>query len=350
MQTELSTKEIIEKNEEYRRKKWLRNIAILIVTAVVLFTSLIISAGLGYSKIPAWNAVRTFFGLGSDKEEMILFQFRMPRIAFSAMVGAALAVSGAVMQAMTRNPLADASLMGITSGGGLMVALYAMMAGSSNAIAMYTLPVFSLLGSGLAAFIVYILANRGEDRSPVRLVLTGIAVQAGITALTTVLIVKLNEGEYDAYQTWLTGSMGSVSWTAVLSLLPWLLILLPAAFIKAPKLDILTLGPETATGLGFDSAREQKKILAISVALAAAAVALAGNVGFVGLVAPHLGRRLVGPKHSILLPVSALLGAVLVTAADTLGRIILQPMGLPAGILTAVIGAPYFIYLLSKED
>ena len=346
----MTEKEIIEINEAFKRRKYIRNTTILVVSVVVLFVSLIVSAGLGYSRIPAWDAVKTFFGQGTDKQEMILFDFRMPRILMSAMVGAALAVSGAVMQAMTRNPLADASIMGITSGGGLMVCLYTMFLGATTNFAIATLPMFSLFGSAIAALIVYLLSNRGDDRSSVRLVLTGIAVQAGITALTTVLIIKLDENQYEAYTSWLTGSLSSSNWKYVLSLLPWMIVLLPIALTKARKLDILTLGTETAIGLGFDAEKERKHLLAVSVALAAVAVALGGNIGFVGLVAPHLARRLVGPKHSVLLPASALLGAVLVTLADTVGRVIFQPMGVPAGIMTAVLGAPYFIYLLSKED
>ena len=346
----MDREEIIRENEAFKRRRYLRNMTILIVAIVILFISLIVSAGIGFSRIPPWDAVKTFFGHGTDKQEMILFDFRMPRILMAAMVGAALAVSGAVMQAMTRNPLADASIMGITSGGGLMVCLYTIFLGATTNFAIATLPMFSLFGSAAAAIIVYVIANRGDDRSPVRLVLTGMAVQAGITALTTVLIIRLDENQYEAYTSWLTGSLATSNWKYVISLLPWIVVLLPLALSKARKLDILTLGSETAIGLGFDADKERKTLLSISVILAAAAVALGGNIGFVGLVAPHIARRLVGPKHSVLLPVSALLGAVLVTLADTVGRVIFQPNGVPAGIMTAVIGAPYFIYLLSKED
>jgi iron complex transport system permease protein len=182
-----------------------------------------------------------------------------------------------------------------------------------------------------------------------RLILTGVAIQAGISALTTVLVVKLDETQFDFVANWQAGSIWGSNWKFVLALLPWPILLIPYVLRKSRVLDVLNMGDELAQGLGVAVERERRGLLAAAVALAASAVAVSGSISFVGLIAPHLARRLVGPRHAILLPVCALVGAVLVSAADTIARVIVQPSEIPTGIMVAIVGAPYFLYLLARS-
>ena len=177
----------------------------------------------------------------------------------------------------------------------------------------------------------------------------GVLEEAGLSALTTVLVVKLDERQYNFVNTWQAGSIWGSNWNFVLALLPWLIILLPYVFYKARILDVLDLGDEVACGLGAEVEKERRKFLMVSVALAASCVAVCGSISFVGLIAPHLSRRLVGVKHKILLPVCALVGSVIVSIGDTMARVVIQPDEIPTGIMVAIIGAPYFLYLLANN-
>lgn len=181
------------------------------------------------------------------------------------------------------------------------------------------------------------------------MVLVGIAVAAGINAAMIVLQLRLRPENFQMLQIWLVGSIWGTSWKYVLALLPWLIVLLPYVFLKSRALNVLNLGDQTATGLGTPLERSRLGLLAAAVGLTGACVAVGGGISFVGLIAPHLARRLVGPKHEYLLPASALAGGLLVILGDTLGRWVLQPAEIPTGIVVAIIGAPYFLYLLTKS-
>lgn len=333
-----------------KRKTTARNTFILIAFAVLLLVSFCVSMNTGYTKLPPSDTFRTLFGGGSQTENMILFSFRLPRIVVSILVGAGLALSGCIIQGISKNALADPGLLGINAGAGLMVILFILLFGTDTMASAFTLPFLALIGAGAAAVLIYGLAyKKSEGIAPMRLILTGVAVQAGISALTTVLAIRLDETQYDFVANWQAGSIWGSNWNFVLSLLPWLALLMPYVLFKARTLDVLNMGDDVAKSLGATVERERRCLLAAAVALAAACVSVSGSIGFVGLIAPHLARRLVGPRHTILLPTCALAGAVLVSAADTVGRVILQPAELPTGIMVAVIGAPYFLYLLAKS-
>lgn len=339
-----------QKNEAYKKRIVLRNTVTILGFIALLIISLIISMNTGYAKLSPLDTLRTLFGGGTDQENLILLKFRLPRIVVSILIGAGLALSGCIIQSVSKNSLAAPGLLGINAGAGFIVILYVTFFGYQSFLSVFTLPFLALLGAGATAVVIYALAYKnGEGIAPMRLILTGIAVQAGVSALTTVLVVKLDETQFDFIATWQAGSIWGSNWKFVLALLPWLLILIPYVLIKSRVLDVLELGDDVAYSLGASVEQERRKLLAASVALAASCVSVSGNISFVGLVAPHLARRLVGPKHSILLPTCALVGAVLVSAADTIARIIVQPSEIPTGIVVAIIGAPYFIYLLTKS-
>lgn len=339
-----------EKLQAYKRKIAIRNTGIVLAFSGLLILSFIVSMNTGYAKLSPLDTLRTLFGGGSDMENLILFGFRLPRIVIAILVGAGLALSGCIIQGVSRNALADPGLLGINAGAGLTVILFVLFFHSQSILSVFTLPFLALIGAGITAILIYGLAyKRQAGIAPIRLILTGVAVQAGISALTTVLVVKLDDTQFDFVAAWQAGSIWGSNWKFVLALLPWLLLLIPYVLSKARVLDVLSLGDDIACGLGAAVEKERRRLLAAAVALAASCVAVSGSISFVGLIAPHLARRLVGPGHRVLFPACALAGAVLVSVADTIARVIVQPFEIPTGIMVAIVGAPYFLYLLTRS-
>ena len=346
----MSPEDVRRKNAEHRARVKRRNSIIILVCVALLFVTVMLSVNLGYSKYSMADIVRILFGGGSDLETMIIYDVRMPRVVIAMLVGAGLAISGCIIQGVTRNDLAEPGLLGINAGAGMAVVLFLMFSGVSTLMGKFTLPFVALTGAGVVAILIFMVANRrGSSMTPLRLVLSGVALQAGITALTTVLVVRLADDQYEFYANWSAGTIWASTWDYVLILLPWLLILIPAVLSKARTLDVMALGDGTAKGLGIDTAREGRLLFAAAVGLAASCVAVGGSISFVGLLVPHLCRKLVGPRHSVLIPACVLVGAALVAMSDLVARIIIQPDEIPAGVVVAVIGAPYFLYLLTKR-
>ncbi len=277
----------------------------------------------------------------------VLETLRLPRIVMAFMVGAALAVSGLMLQSLIRNPLASPDIIGITGGASAAAVFFlSFLAGS---LSVYWLPVAAIIGALLTALIIYGLAWQGGV-SPVRLVLIGIGLAAGMNAITTLMIVLSPIATSMTAYVWLTGSVYGTNWQDVSRLLPWLLVLLPWAMSLARSIDAQALGDATAINLGIALQRDRLLVLFISVGLAGAAVAFAGAVSFVGLIAPHIARLLVDRRFASLAPVSALIGGTLVVLADTLGRTVFLPLDMPAGVFVAAVGAPFFIYLLYRHQ
>ncbi|WP_188069876.1 FecCD family ABC transporter permease [Brevibacillus brevis] len=334
----------------YQTRKRNRAFAVMTILAILIFIAFIISMNTGYIRLSPSDLLMTLIGSGTDKQSLILFEFRLPRIVISLLIGAGLAVSGCIIQGISRNALAEPGILGINAGAGLMVMLFISFYPSTSAAPVFLLPVLAMLGASVTAALIFVLSyKRHKGLSPTRIILTGIAVAAGMSAAMIVLTLKLSPDKYQFVATWLAGSIWGTNWKFVLSLLPWIAILIPYVFYKARVMNVLNLGEELAKGLGAPVAKEQLKLLAAAVGLAASCVAVSGGIGFVGLIGPHLARRLVGPKHEMLLPTSALAGALLVIVADTIGRWIMQPSEIPTGIVVAVIGAPYFLYLLARS-
>ena len=332
-----------------QQKSKKKNYLILGTLALLIVITFVISMNTGVIKLTPIEVLRTIFGQGDAQQQLILFEFRLPRIVLAVLVGMGLAISGAILQGISKNALADPGILGINAGAGLAVMLYISFFPSTKAASVYLLPVLAFVGSGITAILIYTLSyRRHEGITPMRLILTGIAVAAGISSAMIVLTLRLSPENYQFVATWLAGSIWGSNWRFVVSLLPWLLILLPFVYSKSRVLNVLNLGEITAVGLGASIERERRWLLAASVGLAGASVSVSGGIGFVGLIAPHLARQLVGAKHQFLLPTTALLGGLLVLMADTIGRSIFEPSEIPAGIVVAILGAPYFLYLLAR--
>lgn len=310
----------------------------------------VLSLGSGDMPISPVDVVKALFGAGEGMHELVVRNFRLPRIILAMLAGMALAVSGAVLQGIIRNPLASPDLMGISGGASFaVVSFYTVFTDRANAltVSLQWLPLAAFIGAFLVGVIVYALAWKGGV-TPLRLVLIGIGLTHAMQALTTIMI--LFGPIYLATQVhiWTTGSVNGSNWNHVLTLLPWVLLMVAFIWIGARKLNIQELGEEIARGVGSKVQRERMLLLAFSTALAGGAVAFAGGIGFVGLMAPHIGRKLVGPSYGALIPVSALIGGLLVMGADWVGRTMFSPLEVPAGVFTSAIGAPYFIYLLIR--
>jgi iron complex transport system permease protein len=325
----------------------------LVALVLVAFTLVVLVFSISYGQydISPLDVVQTIIGtLPQDHPDyrnfnLVVHTFRLPRIVLAFLVGAALATSGTIMQGITRNPLADPYLLGVSGGAGLAaVALIVWL----RDVPISLLPWAAFGGALLTAGAIYLLAWKHGRSTPLRLILIGIAIGAVIGALMTVMLLFGEINDVQQAYVWLTGSVYGRNWEHVQALGGWLLVFLPTAFLMARSLNTLGLGDDTSKGLGLRVEWQRGVLLLVSVALAAAAVAVSGTIGFVGLVAPHITRRLVGPSHEGLLPVSALFGGALLVLADLIGRWVIAPSELPIGIVTAVIGAPYFLYLLYR--
>lgn len=321
-----------------------RALLIAVLLAAAAFAVFVYSTGRGTVAISPANVVKALVGAGSQADALVIYKLRLPRILMAFLVGAALAVSGAILQGMIRNPLASPDIIGIT--GGASAATVTFMAVFQQA-SVHWLPFTALAGASVAAFIVYLLAWK-KGVSATRLVLTGVGINAAMHALTTLLIVRSPFYLTSKALIWLTGSVYGTSWKNIFAMLPWFLIFVPLAFVLARVLNVQQLGDDLAYGVGDPVERNRLLLLTVSVALAGAAVAFGGAIGFVGLVAPHAARKLVGPSYGALLPVSGLIGGTVVMAADLLARTAFQPLDLPVGLFTSIIGAPFFIYLLYR--
>ncbi|WP_453994026.1 FecCD family ABC transporter permease [Bacillus nitroreducens] len=329
-------------------KKALLTILILIAVAIILF---LVSTGLGEMKIDPITVVKTLFGYGTRMEQLVVTSFRLPRIIIAFLVGMALAAAGSILQGMIRNPLASPDILGITGGASVaVVAFLAVFSNSSNALTVSVkwMPVAAFLGATVIAFLVYILAWK-NGVTPIRLVLIGIGVSALTQALTTTFMVMGPIYQASQANIWITGTVNGSTWANVHILSPVVLILLILCIMLARNLNIQELGEELATGVGSAVQKQRFILLLAATALTGSAVAFAGGIGFVGLMAPHMARRLVGSAFGALLPTAALLGGILVMLADLIGRTVFSPIEVPAGVFTAAIGAPYFIYLLYKS-
>jgi iron complex transport system permease protein len=328
-----------------------RVLPVALVLTLVTFAALVISINYGQYNMTAIDVVLTLFGLNTDHPDtrnfaLVVHTFRLPRILVAFLVGAALAAAGTIMQGITRNPLADPYLLGV-SGGASLVAVAVIV--WLDDVPLSALPFATFAGGLIVAFAIYFFAWRKGSSSPIRLILIGIGLSAMVSSLTTVMLLFGNINDVQQAYVWLTGSVYGRNWDHVRALGGWLLVFLPLAFVLGGRLNLLNLGDDTAKGLGMRVERGRAALLLISVALTAAAVAVAGTIGFVGLIAPHITRRLVGPSHEGLLPISALFGGALVVTADLIGRAVVAPSELPVGIVTAMIGAPYFAFLLIRS-
>ena len=277
-----------------------------------------------------------------DKNYFTLMEYRLPRALLAIIIGSALAISGVLVQSVVRNPLASPDILGINNAAGLVAVTVLIFLPN---LAFYWLPIFAFIGGVLSFILLWMIC--GFNFRPIKMAIIGVALSALWAAISHYLMLT-NPVEINTAMLWLTGSLWGRSWAYVNVVLPWLLVLLPLPFIFCRDLDTLGLGENKAATLGVSVNKTQILVLVLAVALSTTAVAICGPIAFLGLVSPHLARKLVGGRHRTLLPAAILIGTLLLQISDILARVIAPPTELPAGILTAIIGAPYFFYLLMR--
>ncbi|GHC22211.1 FecCD family ABC transporter permease [Aidingimonas halophila] len=322
-----------------------RPVIISALLVLVLLASMGLSLSLGSFPTSFDQVVHALAVPQGSDITFIVWELRLPRILLAVLVGSALAVAGAILQGIVRNPLASPDVIGITSGAAMAAVAFLALFGTGLSI--HWLPASALLGALLAAALVFLLAWKG-GMTPSRMVLVGIGLSAAMGAVTTLLIVVSDDTAAMVAYVWLTGSLYAAQWQDVLGMLPWLLAAVPLCLSQARHMDAMALGDQVAQGLGVNVLRSRLVLMACSVALAGAAVAFAGGLSFVGLIAPHIAARLVGRGFARLVPAAALIGALIVLYADLLGRVAFLPKDLPAGIFVSGVGAPFFVYLLHR--
>ncbi|MGH2316222.1 FecCD family ABC transporter permease [Planococcus sp. SE5232] len=329
------------------RKK--QRISYYLLLALILLTA-IASMGLGYSPISYDRLVPAIFGQGTFKEDFILFSIRLPRILITLLAGMALALSGAILQSVTRNDLADPGIIGINSGAGVAIAVFFLFIPVEAGAFVYLLPIVAFGGALATAALIYAFSySRNTGLQPIRLVLVGIGFSMALSGVMIVLISSAEPEKVDFIANWLAGNIWGADWPFIIAILPWLLVLIPFTLYKANRMNVLGLSDPVAVGIGVSIEKERLVLLIAAVALAASAVSVTGGIAFIGLMAPHIAKSIVGPRHQLFLPLAILIGGWLLLLADTVGRNLLEPSGIPAGIMAALIGAPYFIYLLLKK-
>jgi ABC-type Fe3+-siderophore transport system permease subunit len=320
--------------------------AILTATIVLLGATVVLGIVFGSTQLTLGQLADAFTGSGTSFTDKVIFDLRMPRILVAALAGASLAISGLLLQGIVRNSLASPDIIGITAGAALMAVSFIVLFQDSP---FGSIQAAALAGAFVAFAIVYLASwQKYGGIQPMRLALVGISISAFASSVINVIVIKADVFAAAAL-IWLAGSTHARGWDELSQLVAWPLVLVPLAWMLARKLDIMALGDDLSKALGLSLERTRFALLGIGVASAAAAVSVVGTLGFVGLVAPHMARILVGNHHRKLVPLAAVLGAVLVVVADTVGRIVLAPSEIPSGIVTALIGTPYFLWLLWRS-
>lgn len=316
----------------------------VIILSLLAIVILIMTLSIGSSFISPWVVIKNLLGLAEP--DFILNELRLPRVYLAFMVGAALGVAGSILQAIIRNPLASPDIIGITAGASAGAIIFIVVfLGTVSATFM---PLAAILGAVIVAATIYLLAwNNGV--TPIRLVLIGIGIAAAMKAIVLMMLVLSDTAVTTKAYLWLTGSLYGSNWGHVYSMLPFVFLFIPLTAFLARSVSVKELGDDIATGLGVKVQSRRFSLLLISVILAGSAAAFAGGIEFVGLIAPHIGRLLIGRSFAALIPVSALIGGMIVVLADFVARTAFLPLDIPAGVFTAAIGAPFFIYLLFRN-
>lgn len=336
------------------RNSWsLRVWTVIVSSLVIIAIGVYLSLTNGSFDMSVLEVVKTILRIDPLPEhDLVVFEFRLPRIVLGGLIGFGLGVAGTVIQGVTRNQLADPGILGINAGAGMIVVLFMLLfqgqMNSTGWLAVMTMPLFGLVGGLTATAIIYWFAKQNGRLDSQRLILVGIAISSGFGAITMYASLKMNPNDFEMAVVWLAGSIHSANWKFVVMMLPWLAVLVPILWLRAHILDLFQLEEGSVSSLGVSVEREKNVLLLCSVGLVSACVSVSGSIGFVGLIAPHLARRLVGLRHKAIIPVSGLVGTAMVVIGDFIGKTVFAPAELAVGIVISIIGVPYFVYLLIR--
>ncbi|GAA0116584.1 FecCD family ABC transporter permease [Clostridium senegalense] len=326
---------------------------VLSILIVLLSISFVVTLCWGTYKVSAIDVINTFLGNGTRAQNTAILDIRLPRILVGVFVAIALSTAGAILQTITKNDLADTGIIGINAGAAVVAVLFITYQTGSyyselGEFSIFVLPFMAILGAGITAFVIYMMSSRNGIR-PKRLLLIGIGLNAGLNAFITFITFRGGVGDYNRILVWTSGSLWGSGWNYAKVVIPIVSIMFILVLLNHKKLDVLNLSDELAISLGLNLEKERKKLLSYVVILAGTATAFAGNIGFLGLISPHMARKLVGPYHKNFLVISAMISVIIVILADAVSRNLFSPIEIPVGITVSIFGVPYFIYLMMKE-
>ena len=319
-------------------------VSFIIISLLILLATVLVSLKLGSVNITFNELISGLFSGQKDGNIGIIRDLRMPRVIIAVLVGANLAIAGVLLQAVIRNPLADPYITGISSGACVVTVFFMVFIPSVTSLR----PVFGFFGGLVCCVIIYFMAYK-NGLSPIRIVLAGAACNALLGGFSSMITVSAGLGSGNI-QKWMMGSLATVNWSNVHILLIYSVIGIIAALVLSKVCNILALGSKNAKSLGFNSDLYMIIVTAVAVFLASISTSIAGVISFVGLVVPHVCRIIIGSEHKYLIPCSGIVGGFLVLFADTVGRMVMRPNEIPVGVVTAIFGAPFFLYLLRRSD
>ncbi|MGT2929163.1 FecCD family ABC transporter permease [Streptococcus dentasini] len=316
----------------------------------LLLLVIILSLSIGYAQSSLKDIFDLLIGQSEPATSFIIIRIRLPRILACMLGGASLALAGTLLQTLTKNSLADSGILGINAGAGLLMAIAISVLNASSIETTSLLPILSMFGGAGAMLLVYLMSwQKNHDISPTRLIITGVGVSSMLSGIMIAIVSQSDDNKMEYIISWLSGKITGNDWTTLVSFAPVLFLIWLVTFSRSKSLNIMNLNEQTALALGLRLQRERLIVLVLATALASLSVVLVGNITFVGLVAGHITKRWLGNQHQISLPASMLIGMILLLIADTIGRIFLVGTGIPTGIIVAIIGAPYFLYLMVTE-
>lgn len=338
-------------------KKKLKYSFVIIVLLLLILFAFYLHLTNGMFNISVIEVFETLFNLNdNEKFRLVVFEFRLPRIIISVLIGIGLSIAGLFLQGITKNELADPGILGINSGASAAVIMYmyfvnfnSSVSDGSNFFSIFAMPIFGFIGGILAAILILLFSRNNNKMDMQRLILTGIAINSGFSAISMLFSMKMNSSDFEFAAIWQAGSIYNANWSFIYMMLPWIIILGIYLYNKVHLLDYFQLEESSIVSLGINLEKEKRKLLFACVGLISSCVCVAGNIGFIGLMAPHIARQLVGIKHRKLMPVTALVGVFLLILSDFIAKTVFAPSELAVGIVISIIGIPYFIYLLYKS-
>lgn len=326
---------------------------VLIILLALLAISFAVTLCWGTYQVSVGEVINTLLGNGTKFQNTAILSIRLPRLLVGACVAIALSTAGAILQTITKNDLADTGIIGINAGAAVAAVLFityqtADYYSELGEISIFVLPLMAIVGAGVSSLIIYLLSSRNGIR-PKRLLLIGIGLNAGLNAFITFFTFRGGVGDYNRVLIWTSGSLWGAGWNYAKVIIPIVALIVMIVLLNHKKLDVLNLSDEIAISLGLNLEKERKKFLSLAVILAGTATAFAGNIGFLGLISPHIARKLVGSYHKNFIVISGIISVIIVLLADAVSRNLFSPIEIPVGITVSIFGVPYFIYLMMKE-
>lgn len=323
----------------------------------ILIVLLIVSFGFtlcwGSYKVTPLEVLNTLIGNGTKLQRTAVLGIRLPRLLVGMFVAIALSSAGAILQTITKNDLADTGIIGINAGASVAAVLFITYSTGAyynqlGSLSIFVLPFVAVLGAGITAFVIYMMSSRNGIK-PKRLLLIGIGLNAALNAFITFVTFRGGVGDYNRVLVWTSGSLWGSGWSYAKVIIPIVTIMFIIVLLQHKRLDVLNLSDELSISLGLNIEKERKKLLSFAVILAGTATAFAGNIGFLGLISPHMAKKLIGPYHKNFMATSAMISVIIVLVADAVSRNLFSPIEIPVGITVSIFGVPYFIYLMMKE-